>query len=277
MREPTGRAAGLLGRTTRRGVLGLAGAGAAGIIVATTLGEAEAATLETRDTIGGQPTFYHDLNNDTFRRTSFQYNPTFYQRVQAWHAFWRANTPAHWTVPHRIMLNGVYVNKSGAHGEGRAMDISRLEFTNTQTGRLEVGFNGRYDQWRHLTGLALTETRKRYWGTVASLNYHFRDVLHYLYNADHHHHAHADNKHSGSGNSNYTTGSAVQTRFVQASLTYIWGYTTAMDGQWGPQTDGNSRRALARIGVSGGLTSSQANWLAYCRACLRYVSGTQGY
>jgi hypothetical protein len=264
---------------TRRGALGLAGAGAAGIIIATTLGEAEAATLESHNTVGspGQPTFTHNLGTDAMTPSTFRWNPTFYSRVQAWHAFWRANTPDHWTVPHRIGLNGVYVNKPGMHGEGRAMDISRIDYTNTQLGRVVRGFDGRHNVWGTTSGAAMVETRRLYWGTVASLNYHFRHVLHYFSNSDHDNHVHADNQHSGSGNSNFTTGSATQIKFVQASLTYIWGYNTAIDGGWGPQTDGNSRRALARIGVSGGLTSSQANWLAYCRATFRFVVGKQNY
>ena len=64
---------------------------------------------------------------------------------------------------------------------------------------------------------------------------------------------------------------------MQSALTHIWGYATSVDGGWGPQTDGNSRLALARIGVTGGLTTSQANWLAFCRATFRFAVGKQSY
>jgi len=268
----------LLRTATRRRLLGAAGLGASGLIVVSTLGsEASAVTLETHNEISGQPTFVQNLSTGSMTPASFRWNPTFYARVETWHAFWRLNTPDHWTIPHRYGLNGVYVAKPGAHGEGRAMDMSRLEFFNKQTGLMEIGFDGRFNVWRNQGGATLVETRRRYWGTVASLMYHFRDTLHYAYNADHENHAHADNSVSGTGNSNFVTGSRAQIKFVQSALTYIWGYNTAIDGGWGPQTDGNSRKALQRAGVSGGLTSSQANWLAFCRATFRFAVRKQNY
>jgi hypothetical protein len=277
MQNTTGSHHPLLRRASRRTLLGAAGIAAAGFVISSSVTEASAATLVSHNEIGNQPTYYHNLETDAITPSSFSYDPTFYGRVETWFAFWRANTPAHWTAPHRICLNGVYVNKAGAHGEGRAMDLGRLDFTNTQTGQLTRGFDGRHNVWQSQTGGTLTNTRKLYWGTVASLIYHFRDVLHYAYNADHDNHAHADNSISGTGNSNLVTSSVAQTTFVQSALTYIWGYGTSVDGNWGPQTDGNSRNALSRIGVSGALTTSQANWLAFCRATFRFAVGTQSY
>jgi hypothetical protein len=277
MPEPIEREHPLLRRASRRVLLGTAAAGAAGLVIASAVGEADAATLVSHNEIGGQPTYYHNLETDGITRQSFSFDPTFYSRVETWFAFWRLNTPDHWTAPHRICLNGVYVNKSGAHGQGRAMDLGRLDFTNTQLGQLVRGFDGRHNVWKAQTGSTLANTRKLYWGTVASLVYHFRDVLHYAYNAAHDNHAHADNSVSGTGNSNLVTSSTAQTTFVQSSLTYVWGYSTSVDGSWGPQTDGNSRKALARIGLGGGLTTSQSNWLAYCRATFRFAVGKQSY
>lgn len=261
---------------TRRLVLGAAGAGTATLIIGGVADPAQALTLATHSEIYNQRTYYQNLNTGGISLASFRYDPTFYSRLETWFAFWRKNTPDHWTAPHRICLNGVYVSKPGWHGQGRAMDISRIDFTNTRVGTYNVGFDGRHNVWKYKTGTALTATRKLYWGTVASLNYHFRDVLHYNYNSEHDNHVHADNGISGSGNSTYSTGSNTQTKFIQSALNYIWGYGTTIDGLWGPQTDGNSRKALSRIGVSGGITA-QSNWLAFCRASFRFVVGKQSY
>jgi hypothetical protein len=51
---------------------------------------------------------------------------------------------------------------------------------------------------------------------------------------------------------------------VQAVCTYIWGYSTSIDGLWGSQTDTNSRKVLQRLGLSGGLTTSVTNWRNFC-------------
>jgi hypothetical protein len=43
------------------------------------------------------------------------------------------------------------------------------------------------------------------------------------------------------------------------------------------KTDTVSRAALARMEKTGGLTTSQANWLDFCTASLRFGSGKQIY
>ncbi len=179
----------------------------------------------------------------------------------------------------RVWTYGVYANRSDGcvsmHNFGRAFDLTRLYATNA--GVLTKVFNGRYDQWRSSTGSTLTTTRKRYWATAASLHYHFKYVLTYVYNTAHWNHIHFDNQVSGSGNSTFSTGSTSQVKHVQACCTYIWGYPTTIDGIWGPQTAGNSSKALARIGRSGAITSSQTNWLEFNKATLRFGSGRQAY
>jgi hypothetical protein len=124
--------------------------------------------------------------------------------------------------------------------------------------------------------------RKRYWAAVASLSYHCSYVIHYLYNSVHWNHVHVDNQASVNTNSSFNTGASTQVYTVQACLIYIWGYPlsdlgpSGIDGDWGSYTDNLSRRALARMGLSGGLTT-QSNWLAFCKASLRFGVGTQAY
>jgi hypothetical protein len=250
---------GMNGSMSRRSILAAGVAGSAAVLLGT--GHASAASLVSHNEINSQPTFY-EVNGAA---TSFRYEPGFYSRLETWHVHWRNWTPAHWTAPHKIYSYGAYVDKPGMHGEGRAFDLARMLITNRDTGAMFTAFNGRYDQWRNLTGDALRTARIRYWGTMASLHYHFRHVISYLDNAEHHNHAHIDNAVSGSGDSSFNTGSATQTYFVQAACQYIWGLSTGIDGDWGPETQRNSSTALARAG-SDGVITTQSRWLTFCKA-----------
>ena len=286
--------------TSRRAMLALTALGAAGMVFAPTAvmaaetavddtsGEdtgaigaddgalaACGATVYPHSEIWGAPTYYEP----TGTAASFRYNATFYNRLETWLAFWYANTPVSWLTPLRVWSYGCYVNRNDGcvsmHNYGRAFDISRIYAT--VNGSLSRVFYARYDLWRTLTGSALTTTRKRYWATAASIHYHFKYVLTYAYNSAHWNHIHMDNQVSGGGNSTFSTGSRSQIVHVQAVCTYIWGYATTIDGIWGPQTDGNSRRVLSRIGRSGGLTTSQTNWLEFNRTSTRFGTGRQAY
>lgn len=260
----------------RRRILQLAGLSAAGLAVGTVGTRTPAAahgTIVSHSEIWGAPTYYEV----TGAAASFGYEPTFYGRLETFLSFWFANTPVTWLEPMRVYTYGAHTDSrpSVAHNAGRGFDLTRI-YT-TVNGSLTRVFNGRYDQWRSLTGSSLTTTRRWYWATAAGAHYHFRNVLTYPYNSDHWSHIHIDNLVSGSGNSTFTTTSEAQVKHVQACCTYIWGYSTAIDGAWGPQTDGNSRRVLSRIGRSGGLTSSTTNWLEFNRTSLRFGSGREAF
>ncbi|MFJ8589581.1 extensin family protein [Streptomyces sp. NPDC093595] len=213
-----------------------------------------------------------------FART-WQYDSAFYARLETWLEFWFLNTPNEWVFPIRLSGYGAYVNRnddcSSMHNFGRALDISRIHVT---SGGTEIeAVNARYDLWRTTTGEQLTSHLKRYWATSASLHYHFRHVLTYLYNTEHWNHFHIDNQLSESSNSTFSTGSFIQVQHVQACCRYIWGYSTAIDGQWGPQTESHSQAALARMGRAGSLASSQSNWLEFNKASLRFGTGADSY
>jgi hypothetical protein len=233
-------------------------------------------TVHSHTEIGAQPTYY-EVRGAT---ASFSYNATFYSRLETWLSFFFAHTPVAWARPGQVWTYGAYVNRrdgcTSYHNYGRAFDLSRVYATDPATGVMHKVFNARYDQWRNLTGTDLITTRKRYWATSASLHYHFKHVLTYFFNSQHHNHIHADNASSGGGNSTFSTGSRAQVQHVQACCTYIWSRSIAIDGIFGPQTNGAVTAVLQRLGLSGGL-GNQANWLAFNRATLRFGSGTQSY
>jgi hypothetical protein len=226
-------------------------------------------------TIWNQATFYENLETGAVSPATFWYDPTFHSQLDTWLANWYTNTPSNWITPIQVMCNGVHVDgqNTGWHNYGRAIDISRINIRNSSDGTMFEAFFGRYDIWRNWTGtnaqrLRQAIARRRYWGTVASLNRYFGVVVNYLSNAEHHNHIHADNSEPNTFN-----GTRSQILMVQAVCTYVWGYPTTTDGFWGGQTDGNSRSALARMGRSGGITTSTANWHAFCTVSLAQATG----
>lgn len=262
-------------RVSRRSILGMV---AGGVVMGSTGAALTASTASAHgdivefEAIWNQRTVYEGTGN----LASFDYRPSFHDRCRDWLQFWANNVPGGFNTPFRVWSFGVHTDHrvSEAHNNGRGFDLTRIYIT-SDAGNLLRRFNGRYDQWQ---GTASAEIeRQRYWATAASLHHHFQHVLTYLYNTDHHSHIHFDNLVSGLGNSNFSTGSTAQVQHVQACCRFVWGKTTAIDGVWGPETKSHSDAVLQRIGRTGSLTTSQANWLAFNRATLRKGYGTQNY
>lgn len=261
---------------SRRRMLGMvaagAAAGSAGALLATA-GASAHGDIVTYDAIWNQRTVYEGTGN----LASFGYRPSFHDRCRDWLQFWANNVPGTgFNTPFRVWSLGVHTDHrvTEAHNNGRGFDLTKI-YTTNENGNLIRRFNARYDQWRGSADAA--QIRERYWATAASLHHHFQHVLTYLYNTDHHTHIHFDNLVSGSGNSDFSTGSTAQVQHVQACCRFVWGKSTTIDGVWGPETRNHSDAVLQRIGRSGSLTSSQANWLAFNRATLRKGYGTENY
>jgi hypothetical protein len=256
--------------------------GASGLLLGAAPAEAHG-TLASHNEIYGQSTY--SFNRDTNVMGSspypFSYDSTFYARLETWAGFLLANTPGGWAAPIRFAISAVhrdtYIDGTttlSMHAYGRAMDIERIYMTanNNTTGPvLFQAFN--------LRGNQITSNIQwgYYWAGVASLMYHFDYVLHYYY-AGHADHVHADNTVT-TGNTSFHTGSETQVKFVQAALNKVWSASPVLsvDGGYGPNTTTAANRVLARIGRSGSLTSSQTNWLEFCRATTRMGTGAQYY
>ncbi|NHA68051.1 hypothetical protein [Phycicoccus flavus] len=246
--------------TTALGGLGLATAGPA----------AAHGTIQTYPGINGARTYY-EVNGGA---GSWGYRPGFHDRLNTWLKFWNANTPSSWGDASRVWGYGAHYDGrySEAHNAGRGFDLSRIYVGSNRQ------FFARQDLWRNYADADMRRNRRHYWATSASIHYHFRNVLTYLYNADHANHIHIDNLVSGSGNSTFSTGSGAQVQHVQACCRLVWGLNTTIDGKWGSQTASHSTRVLRAAGVSsGGITTSQAKWLAFNRATTRRGYGTQSY
>jgi hypothetical protein len=274
---------------TRRQAVGLAGLGAAGIVFGGGARRAAAhtGTVTWHNEIWSQPTY----SPDTGARYSEDWDEAFYLRYEEWLHYHWLNTPSNWTTPMRVWHGRVHDHSSGSgswHYYGRACDQFNLDMTvgGVMTKVFDAKFKQGSSGWKYLTGTALSTARKRYWGTVAGLNYHFASVLHYWFTPvyfntpdySHEWHVHADNGISGNGFSVFAPVSGVrkvQVFTVQSCLNYIWGYGTTPDGYWGSQTRTHSDDVLAKLGRTGSLTSSQANWQAFLTAALRWGTGAQ--
>jgi len=262
-------------RLSRRRVIQLAGFAAASAVATTMLGGqlAEAhGTIVRHDEINGVRTFYEGGGP-----SAFGYNPGFYTRLEKCFRFWKDNTPVEWGGPTQIWTLGAHADHrpSEAHNSGRGFDLTRIR-VNVNGSLLEV-FNARYSTWNSDALTGRNNVRRWYWATAACMHYHFRNVLTYAYNDAHHDHAHIDNLASGGSDSRFNRTSEAQVKHVQACCSYVWGIPTTIDGAWGPQTDGNSKKVLIRIGRAGTLTSSQRNWMDFNQSSVRHGTGRQRY
>lgn len=167
------------------------------------------------------------------------------------------------------------MESNGCPGAGcRAFDIAKIVYQNSSGTQHTISM--RWDQWRNGSNAATYE--RRYWGTAAALMRRFRHVITYKDNSQHHNHIHVDNAvYSQLSSSYYNTGSVSQTYIVQGACRYVWGHSTAVDGDWGPETQSHSTSVLRRIGRATGTVTNNENFRAFCHASFRKAVGTQAY
>ena len=116
-----------------------------------------------------------------------------------------------------IVSAGAWVDKSGEHGRGRAIDIDAIWWP---TGKPLITRDAQIDSGRYL-------------GTSALLRLYFGTVIGWWCNAAHRDHWHLDD-HDGVG---FRPGSPSEVAFVQASCLYVHGISPGpIDRLWGPRT-----------------------------------------
>ncbi|WP_020392291.1 extensin family protein [Kribbella catacumbae] len=265
------------GNLSRRKLLIAGSAGAAGLILP---GRALAAeppeitplAMVSRNYLGttGCALYYEPSGN----QTSFTFDSTFYNQLVEWKQFIDTNAADSWGSPWRIHSYGAYTNKPGTHGQGRAFDIGKIIYR-TSSGSTNT-ISMRYDVWKNYSNAATYQ--RRYWGAAASYMRSFRHVLTYKDNSEHHNHIHVDNALYGRpGDATFTTSSSSQTYIVQGACRYVWGHSTGVDGDWGPETQSHSTAVLRRIGRTSGTITNAGNFAAFCTASFRKATGKQAY
>lgn len=140
---------------------------------------------------------------------------------------------------------GFYVDKAGQHGAGTAMDVSIVRWTGGQVSDMVNGDHASATRTR----------RRRYFAVEATLRQHFRFVLDGNYNAAHANHFHADV--GGMPERRLLQGSRSDVVYLQAVANDFLGAGIAVDGIWGPQTQGQVDTLKSRLGVAGDLQTNQ--------------------
>lgn len=135
-------------------------------------------------------------------------------------------------VPAFILTGGLYVDKSGAHGQGLAVDVDGFYWSDTNK---FMALDAPTDWWRYLR-------------IEATLRKHFGTVLNYDYNR-----AHQDHWHCDLGTNTTWRAVTSQVKFVQRALNEIWRETLTVDGQFTQATQDAARRAGYDL-------SQESNW-----------------
>jgi hypothetical protein len=114
-------------------------------------------------------------------------------------------------VPSLILTGGLYVDKAGQHGQGLAIDVDGLWWSDANK---FLALNAPTDWYRYLR-------------IEASLRKVFGTVLNYDYNADHHDHWHCD-----LGTSTAWRHVESQVKFVQRVLNELYKEKLPINGKW---------------------------------------------
>lgn len=143
-------------------------------------------------------------------------------------------------TPELITTAGIFVNKPGQHGHGKAFDLDAV-FWKEET----------------LVTMNFIHQKELYLGIESFLRKHFGIVLNYLY-PDHKDHWHVDI----SVPVDFNETSKSETLYVQAVLKYIYKEEVLVDGIWGRQTAGVVKKTFERLGISQPITT-KANYLKF--------------
>lgn len=152
----------------------------------------------------------------------------------------------------RIVTAGVYVNRSGQHGEGTAFDLDQITWTG---GRHCTPYWRVHEHHRRMA-------RRRYLAVDAVSRRYFRYVLDGWYNS-----AHADHIHFDFGGLPQTcsTGSTSDTIFVQAACNNFMDAGLVVDGAWGAKTDIAFERSKTLLSIEGDPHTSWRSWRRWLR------------
>lgn len=206
------------------------------------------------NSVGGVPTHYARQPVAPYGTIgvarAFHCTRAFFSKLDAcFQELWRVS-------PHgralAVVSAGAYVDKPGAHGQGRAFDIDAIFWP----GKTLVTRNFPTDQ-------------NYYLGVEAVLRKHFGVVLDYNYNAAHRDHFHIDDSVSVG-----FSRARSHTLFMQAVCSHIFGksFRGGVDGAFGSGTQGALDEVCAELGVATPLTVL-ANWNNFLDAVARRGTG----
>jgi hypothetical protein len=197
--------------------------------------------------IDGTPVYYWRGNRGNTILRDWRCTHAFYDRLVVWvRDLRRLSDESGYGNVKFLVSAGFYVNRSGQHGAGTAMDLDLVRWAG---GRQSSPLDGHHHGTR--------TRRRRYLAVDASCRRRFRYVLDGWYNAAHRDHIHAD---FGGLPTLCNKGSESDTKFVQAMCNNFMGAGIAVDGIWGPQTQKWFGRAKNRLSIEGNPHQNIKSW-----------------
>ncbi|MDG5491807.1 hypothetical protein [Psychroserpens sp. SPM9] len=143
-------------------------------------------------------------------------------------------------TPEVITTAGIFVDKPGQHGNGKAFDLDAI-FWSTNA----------------LVTLNFVHQKELYLGIESFLRKHFGIVLNYYY-TNHEDHWHVDT----SVNVDYHESSKSETLYLQMVLKFIYGKAIIVDGISGPQTRAITRDVFDQLNINTPITT-KVNYLKF--------------
>lgn len=143
-------------------------------------------------------------------------------------------------VPEVITTAGIFVDKPGQHGHGKAFDLDAV-FWSDET----------------LVTTNFIHQKELYLGMESFLRKHFGIVLNYYY-PNHKDHWHVDT----SVPVDYNETSKSETLYLQLVLKHIYKEEILVDGIWGRQTSGVVKEVFERLGINTPITT-KANYIKF--------------
>ena len=169
---------------------------------------------------------------------NFQVETSFYKTLET--AFKEVFDNCPFGKPEVLTTAGIFVNKPGQHGHGKAFDLDAIFWSGTT-----------------LVTMNFLHQKLLYLGVESFLRKHFGIVLNYLY-PNHKDHWHID----VSVPVDYHESSKSETLYVQMVMKYVYDKDILIDGLWGPQTRNAVKDIFARLGIDLPITTKK-NYLNF--------------
>lgn len=198
--------------------------------------------MKTINQINGIPLHYARLTNHPYgtrgEQRNFLIEESFLGVLE--NAFQEVFNNCPLGIPEVITTAGIFVDKPGQHGHGKAFDIDAVFWSNET-----------------LVTANFIHQKELYLGIESFLRKHFGIVLNYYY-PNHKDHWHVDI----SVPVDYNETSKSETLYLQLVLKYIYKEEILVDGIWGRQTSGVVKEVFEKLGINTPITT-KANYVKF--------------
>lgn len=186
--------------------------------------------MKAINNINNIPLHYARLTNHPYgirgEQRDFLVDENFLEKLEM--AFTEVFTNCPFGISEVITTAGIFVNKPGQHGHGKAFDLDAV-----------------FRQNESLVTFNFVHQNELYLGIESFLREHFGIVLNYFY-PNHQDYWHIDSNVSV----DYNQTAKSETLYVQLALKHIYREEILVDGIWGNQTGGVVKTVFNRLGIN---------------------------